>query len=88
MRLLVWDASNSNIIIYDNESGRPSSANPVTPVVRGNIKIQQSTTKAAAVGGDTGSDAIIIGSPPYVTLLQVLGDINRQAALFLPAVER
>lgn len=88
LRLRVWDAANSSIIIYDNERSRSASANPVTPVLRGNIKIQQSAVKLAAVGGGMGSDAVIIGSPPYVTLQQLLGDVSWHAALYLPAVER
>jgi hypothetical protein len=39
-RIRIWDKSNGNAVVYDNQPGAPDDAAPVTPVNGGNIRIQ------------------------------------------------
>ena len=88
LRLRVWEATNTSNVVYDNERGKAPYTDPTTPVQLGTLDIYNAGVKASGLGTDTDSEVTIVGSPPYVTLLQLLGDIKRQAALYLPAVER
>jgi hypothetical protein len=87
MRLRIWDLNNSNVLVYDNEAGRATTADPITPVLRGTVKIQRDGVKLAAVGDD--GDPLVVGSPAPELLEQLLrGYLGNTYRLFLPQVEQ
>jgi PKD repeat protein len=85
-RLRIWDINNGNALVYDNEAGRATTANPITPVLRGSIKIKRDGAMSAAASADT---PVIVGTPPPGLLAQLLrGEPDFSYTLFLPQVER
>ncbi|HEX9921826.1 MAG TPA: PqqD family protein [Anaerolineae bacterium] len=47
-RIKIWDKNQGNVVVYDNELGRPDNADPTTPVRPGIIKIKGSTATTTA----------------------------------------